>query len=312
MLKKNIITVLLLLFWAKSQAQADNSVFQFLKLPISSHAAALGGENISIIEDDLTMATNNPALLSCVADKTLNLNYMLYIEGTNVASAAFSHIAGERSTWAVTAQYVNYGSMKETTPENIVTGTFSAKDMAFSGIYSYDFSDYWSGGVKTNLIYSNYDKFSSFAIGVDLGLNYYHQDKDFSFSLVARNLGGQIVAFEDKHEKLPIDVQVGITKRLSHAPFRISATLYSLTDWKNSKFFDHAVIGMDFLPTENFYIALGYNFRRANEMKVAGSSHWAGLTAGAGIQIKRFKLGASYAKYHLSASSFLFNLAMTL
>lgn len=240
------------------------------------------------------------------------MNYTLYIAGVNAASAAFSRVLGDRSTWAVTAQFVNYGTMKETTSENIITGTFSAKDMAFSGIYSYDLSDYWSGGVKANLIYSNYDKFSSFAIGVDLGLNYYHQNSDFSFSMVARNLGGQIVAFEDKREKLPVDVQVGITKRLSHAPFRISATLYNLTDWKNSKFFDHAVIGMDFLPTDNFYVSLGYNFRRTNEMKVADSSHWAGFTAGAGLQIKRFKLGAAYAKYHLSTSSLLFNLSMTL
>ena len=298
MLKKNIFIVLLLLFWVRTQAQEDNSVFQFLKLPFSSHAAALGGENISIIEDDLTMAVHNPALLSCVADKTLNLNYTLYIAGVNAASAAFSRVLGDRSTWAVTAQFVNYGTMKETTSENIITGTFSAKDMAFSGIYSYDLSDYY--------------KFSSFAIGVDLGLNYYHQNSDFSFSMVARNLGGQIVAFEDKREKLPVDVQVGITKRLSHAPFRISATLYNLTDWKNSKFFDHAVIGMDFLPTDNFYVSLGYNFRRTNEMKVADSSHWAGFTAGAGLQIKRFKLGAAYAKYHLSTSSLLFNLSMTL
>lgn len=312
MLKKNIIIVLLLLLVAQTQGQEDNSVFQFLRLPFSSHAAALGGENITIIEDDLTMAVHNPALLSCVADKTLNLNYMLYIDGVNAASAAFSRVAGERSTWAVTAQYVNYGTMKETTPENIITGTFSAKDMAFSGIYSYDLSDYWSGGVKANLIYSNYEKFSSFAVGVDLGLNYYYQEKDFSFSLVARNLGGQIVAFEDKREKLPIDVQVGITKRLSHAPFRISATIYNMTDWKNSNFFDHVVLGLDFLPTDNLYLSLGYNLRRAHEMKVAGSSHWAGLAAGAGIQIKRFKLGASYAKYHLSSSSFLFNLSMTL
>ena len=96
MLKKNIFIVVLLLFWVRIQAQEDNSVFQFLKIPFSSHAAALGGENISIIEDDLTMAVHNPALLSCVADKTLNLNYMLYIAGVNAASAAFSRVAGER------------------------------------------------------------------------------------------------------------------------------------------------------------------------------------------------------------------------
>lgn len=136
-------------------------------------------KTISIIEDDLTMAVQNPALLSCVADKTLNLNYMLYMDGVNVGGAAFARTAGERSTWAITAQYVDYGELKETTEENIETGTFSAKDISISGIYTYDLSDYWSGGVRTNFIYSHYDKYSSFAIGVDLGLNYYHQESDF-------------------------------------------------------------------------------------------------------------------------------------
>ncbi len=312
MLKKNIL-ILLLIFWAgTSQAQEDNSIFQFLKLPFSAHAAALGGENITVVEDDITMAVQNPALLSCVADKTINFNYMFYIDGVKVASAAFSRLFGERSAWALTAQYVDYGSMKEVTEENIILGSFSAKDIAIGGIYSYDLSDYWSGGVKANLIYSKYAHYNSFAMGVDLGVNYYDQERDFSFSVACRNLGGQIIAFEDQHEKLPINLQVGITKRLAHAPFRISATLYNLSDWKNSKFLNHCAIGLDFIPTETFYVALGYNFQRGDEMKIAGSSHWAGLTAGAGLQIKRFKLGASYGKYHLSASSFLFNLSMTL
>ncbi|MGG6495838.1 UNVERIFIED_CONTAM: DUF3308 domain-containing protein, partial [Bacteroidetes bacterium 56_B9] len=81
---------------------------------------------------------------------------------------------------------------------------------------------------------SHYDKYSSFAIGVDLGLNYYHQESDFSASLVARNLGGQLKAFEERHEKLPVDVQLGFSKRLSHAPFRLSLTLHDLTHWSAS------------------------------------------------------------------------------
>ena len=147
MLKKSFITALLLLIFSVLRAQDGTSAFQFLKLPFSAHASALGGENISIIEDDLTMAVQNPALLSCVA---------------------FARTAGERSTWAITAQYVDYGELKETTEENIETGTFSAKDISISGIYTYDLSDYWSGGVRTNFIFSYYDKYSSFAICIDL------------------------------------------------------------------------------------------------------------------------------------------------
>jgi long-subunit fatty acid transport protein len=72
-----------------SMAQDGTTVFPFLRLPHSAHATALGGENITTITDDLTLAFHNPALLSNVADKTLNLNFTSYIEGSKVASAAF-------------------------------------------------------------------------------------------------------------------------------------------------------------------------------------------------------------------------------
>ncbi len=322
MLKKSFITALLLsIFPVLLHAQDGTSAFQFLKLPFSAHASALGGENISIIEDDATMAVQNPALLSCVADKTLSLNYMLYMDGVHVAGAAFARTVGERSTWAVTAQYADYGKLKETTEENIEIGTFSAKDISISGIYTYDLSDYWSGGVRTNFIYSHYDRYSSFAIGVDLGLNYYHQASDFSASLVVRNLGGQLKAFEEQHEKLPVDVQLGFSKRLAHAPFRLSATLHDLSHWSTSitganrfgkKLLNHIVLGIDFLPTDHFYLAAGYNFRRGEEMKINGSSHWAGFACGTGIQLKRLKVGMAYAKYHVSSSSLVFNLSYAL
>ncbi len=323
-MKKVLFIILFSFIYIGLQAQEGTSTFNFLKLPISSHAAALGGENVSVIEDDLTMAFQNPALLSCVADRTLNLNYMVYMDGVGVGSAAFSKVINDRSAWAVAAQYFGYGKMKQTDPENNILGEFSAKDMAFMGIYNYDLSDYWSGGVTAKMIYSKYEEYSSFAIGVDLGLNYYNENSDFSASIVFKNLGGQIVAYDEKHEKLPVDIQLGISKRLAHAPFRLSITMPMLNNWQSSyttdgekqKFgtilLNHFVFGLDFNPSDNFYISLGYNCRRANEMKIDGSSHWAGLTAGAGIQVKRIKFGASYAKYHSVGSSFLFNLAMTM
>lgn len=165
------------------------STFNFLKLPISSHTAALGGENISVIEDDLTMALQNPALLSCVADKTLNLNYMVYMDGVGVGSAAFSKVINERSAWAVAAQYFGYGKMKYTDAEDNIYGEFSAKDMNFMGVYNYDLSDYWSGGVTAKIIYSHYQEYSSFGIGVDLGLNYYNENSDFSASIAFKKIG---------------------------------------------------------------------------------------------------------------------------
>lgn len=306
-------------------AQENNSVFNFLNLPVSAHSTALGGNNISLIEDDASLIFGNPALLSSVSDKTLQLNYMTYLQGCHVGSASFVKIAGERSTWGMTAQYANYGEMDEMTADNQYIGTFGVMDMAISGMYAYNLSDRWAGGATGKFIYSKYGDYSSVALAVDLGINYYNEETELSLSAVARNIGGQVKAFGDKHEKVPFSLLLGMSKRFNHAPFRVSLTLVDLTKWNRRFYYDpngelstgqmilnHLSMGVDYLPTDNIYISLGYNFRKANEMKAVGSSHAAGLCVGAGIQMSRFKFGLAYAQHHLSAPGLVFNVSYTL
>lgn len=321
MLKKLFITFGLLAFALFARGQYENSSYAFLKLPFSARASALGGTNVSAVADDLAMSIHNPALLSFVTDRTLLLHYMKYMDGVSVSGAGFSRLSGKRASWAVMAQYVDYGKLKETTNEGQYIGTFSAKDIALSGIYSYNLSDYWSGGVRGNFIYGRYDTYSSVAIGVDLGLNYYHPEQGFSLSLVARHLGGQIKSFDNRREELPTEVLLGVSKEMEHAPFRFSLTLHDLTNWKTQdssseglgkKLFNHLIGSVEFIPTNNFYATASYNFLRGNEMKVNGSGHWAGFSLGTGFSIKRLKLGLAYAKYHVNASSFTFDLSYSL
>ena len=54
-MKKNIIMALFVLFSYEIEAQESKTVYNFLRLPVSAHAAALGGENISIDDDDPTL-----------------------------------------------------------------------------------------------------------------------------------------------------------------------------------------------------------------------------------------------------------------
>ena len=153
------------------------------------------------------------------------------------------------------------------------------------------------------------------AVGVDLGLNYTDSVGDLSIAIAAKNLGGQVKAYDEEFEKIPFDLQVGITKRLTNSPFRFSATLSRLHDWDQG-FIKHLALGADVLLSETIYLAAGYNFRRAHEMKITdgdgSSSHGAGLSFGAGISLERFKLHIGYGKYHVSAYSLLFNASYTL
>ena len=314
-MKKQVFTILLSLAALTSWAQESRTAYNFLRLPISAHAAALGGENITISDDDATLVFNNPALLQNITDKTLNLNMMTYMQGTVTASASFARAWGERASWGISGRYMDYGQMKETDITGEETGSFGARDVAIGGTISYGLTNSISGGVTAKLAASYMGQYNSMAVLVDLGLNYRNDDSDLSISAVAKNLGGQVDAFEDDFERMPLDLQLGITKRLLNSPLRLSFTLTRLNDWEYN-LGKHINVGADLLLGEQFYVAAGYNFLRASEMKISSgdgsSSHGAGLSLGGGLQLERLKLHVAYGKYHVSASSLLINISYSL
>ena len=315
-MKKALFVFLMMLGILSLHAQNESQTeYNFLRLPVSAHAAALGGDNITVIEDDEALIFHNPALLTSVNDKTINLNYMNYMSGANMASASFNRIVKEHASWAVSAQYVNYGKMKEVDENNVQTGEFSAKDLSFAGYFSYMLTNRLTGGISARLITSYLGSYNSIGFGVDLGLNYYDSDHEWSLALVLKNLGGQLKAYHDNFERMPFDIQMGVTKRFTGTPFRLHATLVDLNHL-DYKFLNHIVVGADVLLTESIWIGGGYNFRRADEMKITttngSSSHGAGLSFGAGLNLERFKLNLAYGKYHVSSSSLVLNVAYEL
>jgi hypothetical protein len=314
-MKKNIIMALFVLFSYEIEAQESKTVYNFLRLPVSAHAAALGGENISIDDDDPTLVFHNPALASNVADRSLNLNYMTYMEGVKVASASFVKAFRERATWALEAQYVDYGTMKHTTVDNEVLGDVSAKDIDVGGTFTYTLSDKIAGGVTAKFVSSSLAGYNSIGVAVDLGVNYLNPDLGLSLSAVARNLGGQLKAYEDDFEKLPFDLQLGVSKRLGESPLRFSVTMTRLHDW-DDKFINHFIFGAEAFLSDNIWLGGGINPRRSDDMKISDgeseSSHGAGFSLGGGLQLDRFKLQVAYGKYHVSASSLIINVTYTI
>lgn len=311
-MKKVVFFALFLALTASLKAQESETTCNFLRLPMSAHVSSLGGDNISIPDDDASLLFHNPALISNVNDKSLALSYMNYMEGVNVGGATFVKAWGERATWGVQAMYIDYGEMKQTTADNVQIGEVSAKEVMVGATLSYLLTDRIAGGVSTKLISSHIAGYSALAVGVDLGLNYYDDETLLSVAAVARNLGGQVKAFEDEFEKLPFDLQLGVSKQLVGAPLRFSATMTRLNSW-DDRFINHLVVGADLLLSQQIFLAAGYNFRRADEMKISDgegeSSHGAALSLGAGLQLERFKLQVAYANYHVSTASLLFNVS---
>jgi hypothetical protein len=245
------------------------------------------------------------------------------MQGSKAGNISYVQAQGERGTWSAMAQFVGYGDMDETDSEGNIIGTERMLDMNISGGYSYLLSDRWAGGVSGKFLYSYYAGYSSIALAVDLGLNYYNSDKDFSFSVVAANLGGQVSAFGEIAESLPMDLQLGLSKGLGQLPVRVHLTFYDMFRWSKDYYYNpdgnlngfqiflnHINLGADLtLYQGRFWLGLGYTFRRGQELKAGGSSHAAGLTLGAGINIKKLKLGVAYGNYHIGAPTLSFTLA---
>ena len=316
-MKKLIFLAFTALFATKSTAQDSQTGYNFLRLPVSAHAAALGGNNITVIEDDAALGFHNPALLASVTDKTIDLNFMTYMEGANTASASYTKILGSKATLGVMGQFMSYGKMKEVDENNVITGEFSAKDIALSGALAYQLGKNIVGGITARFINSYIGDYSSLAMGIDLGVNYYDPVREWSISAVVKNLGGELDAYDQEYTKLPLDLQLGVTKRLIGSPLRLSATLVDLNH-TSYKFINHLVAGADIILSPQLYVAAGYSFRRASEMKIIasgeekGSASGAGLSLGGGVQLQRFKVNVAYGKYHVSSHSIILNAAFSL
>lgn len=297
-------------------AQDSQTAFNFLRLPTSAHAAALGGENVTLTDDDASMVFHNPALVNFVSDRTLGLNMMTYMQGSITGSASYAQAVGDRGTWGVQGRFINYGEMKQMTISGEQTGTFHANDFALGGTFAYGLSERISGGITAKIVASYIGQYNAMGAAVDLGLNYFNEESNWSIGAVARNLGGQLKAYEDDFERMPLDVQLGVSKRLASSPLRFSATLVRLNDWEYG-LGKHLVLGADLLLGDQFYVAAGYNALRASEMKISAgendeSSHGAALSIGAGMMLERLQLHVAYGKYHVSSTSLMINFSYAL
>ena len=320
---------ILLVVWVVLPVQAQiqgagSSVFHFLDLPVSSRLNALGGENVAIADDDVSMAFVNPALLTANTDKVLQLNYAYYLAGTMFGSALYAHNYKE-NYFGVGFHYLDYGEMQYADENgNLTGGTFSARDMCMSLVYAHQLGPYFTVGASLKPIYSHYDIYHSFALGADVGGHYQTADSTFHLGLTLRNIGWQLSSFyseeEGQHtEMLPLNLELGLSYRLAHAPLRFSLTVHNMQKWylaaeEGVKWYDmvfrHTIWAVDIVPrSEKFYLTFSYNHRRHQEMKLANAFSLSGLAVGAGVKIYKFRLGFAVSQY--SRSNFTYQVSLS-
>lgn len=346
MLHKTYILIIFFLYSLSLFSQSGRGVYKFLDLPVSSRLAALGSTNVSVRDNDLNFAFQNPALLTTDLHNTIALNISNYLADITFGSAMYSRSIDSLNVLSVGIQYVDYGKFRLTnafdTYENDIVQYFGAKDKALSVVYSRILNQAWSAGATLKVIASNYESYSSYGLATDWGVSYNNSEKLFSAGLVFRNVGTQVKGYysdtDGQHfEPIAFDVQMGMSKKLMHAPFRFSVTLHNLHRWDLSyasnidnvpifstntqsrdeiSFFDmamrHAILGIEFLPSKNFYAIASYNHRRSREMNMPGFKSMAGFSFGAGIKLSKFQVGFGMSQFQVQNFNYQFSISTSL
>lgn len=340
--KSGIFTVLILIQTFLSYGQeGGNSVYKFLNLTNSARVAALGGNMLAVRDNDLNLVFHNPSLLNSSMDNHFVLNYVNYFIDINYGYVGYAKSYGEIGNFSAGLHYINYGDFDRTDDVGNFTGKFKASEYAFNLIFSKPIDSLFSFGINLKPVFSEYDIYKSFGLVADLGVSYVSKDQLFAAALVFKNVGSQIKPYrENNFEPIPFEIQAGISQKLAHAPFRLSLVVEHLEKYDltyeipvsevNNLFADnsvsktknlkehadkiarHIVLGVEILPMPNFYVNLGYNYRRRQELKIDTRSFTTGFSWGFGVKVSKFRFSYGRATYHLAGATNHFSLSTNL
>ncbi len=334
------LVVVFLFSYGSLFAQVGGSyTYAFLNVPASARVAALGGTFISVKDNDLNCALQNPSLLNPSMSNTFLLSGVSYFDGVKFGDAAYAKDFGKTGTFMINMHYANYGSFPETDETGQTIGTFHAADYNFNVGWGYRLNKLFSVGANLKTIYSNYYIYNSFGLGADMAATFYDSSSQFTAALVGRNIGTQLKNYvQDDNEPLPVEVQAAFSKRLLHTPLRINLTYRHLekfdlaytdpndvsgTDLATgvqevttfgffNKLSRHIILAGEILLTQNFHFRAGYNFQRRQELSGDTSPGTVGLSWGFGIKISKFNISYGRAAYHQEGSADHFSISTNL
>lgn len=298
------------------QTIGGSSAFNFLHLPADPLLTAIGGVNVSYSNHEVGLTSNNPSLLEASLSKKLNVSFNNLpggIKAYSITGALYDE--KHQTNFGGHIYFIDYGSISQTDAAGNQYGYFHPFDYVIQASASRSYMNKWKYGISFKLIGSNYQVYKSFAVAIDFGLHYMDTSHLFSAGLVAKNMGLQIKTYGGQGEDFPFDLQIGITKKLAHAPLAFSVTAQkmhqlnigyydpsvntgSASSGLFNKIFNHFVFASHIYISTNLEFNLGYNYLRRNELTLGTSTNGlTGFSAGIRAAFQKIEIMYSISNY---------------
>ncbi len=306
--------------------------YDFLDVAIPARTAALGGTALPINDDDIQLSLFNPALITDNMHNQLSLSYVDYYADIKFSSLQYGRSFEKAGNFVGAVQYHNYGQFEYADEAgNRDNGSFGASDYALMLGWGRQLDSLFSIGAQLKWMGSQYESYHSFGFAVDAAGTYQTRD-GWLFSLTARNIGRELKSYLPAQASAPpFSMQLGVSKRLDHVPFRILLIYDHLQKWdlryddpidlkgkkdpltgqtiENSKieqFADqlmrHFIVGGELYIGKNLILRGSYNYKRRQEMLIPDKLAMIGFAWGVGIKVSKFQINYSRSTFHVVGS----------
>jgi len=342
MVRYSVLVVLFLFFKVGLQAQqSSDHVYQFLNVAGAPRVAAIGGTFLPHADSDPLLAMHHPALINKEMHNHLGLTFLNHYAGISAGNVAYGRHHERYGSYLGSIRFMHYGTFQRTDAAGLEQGTFTAADIALALGWSRELHPGLRLGADLNLILSNYDVYSSFAVAANVSGHYSNESGLFDAALLIRNAGRQLDHFGTEREPLPFDIAAGISQKLPHAPIRFYLLLNTLHVWdltyadplnprttadpitgeergpgKFADFLDkgmrHVVAGMELSPGESLRLRLGYDYRTRQEAGVQSRMGMVGFSWGIGLKLGKYRFDFSRARNHMAGAPNYFSVSTDL
>lgn len=346
--KKFLIGSCLMVVAGLNAQIGGTKAYRFLDLPMSAKAAGNGGSTMPLWGDDLNLLHSNPGALNSSMVNQAAFNYCNYVSDIKYYSLAYAQALKKYGMAALTMQAFNYGDFQGYDEIGTKTTSFKASDYSINLHYSKPLADSsFNIGIALKTIISQYDSYQSIGNAIDFGI-VYHNKKEFSVSLLARNVGVMYSTYSQPglREALPNTVQFGVSKKVSKAPFRLFAIYDQLLKWNlnyvspidtagqktnfgtttaasdssgfqrfsksagtfTDNFFRHVTLGTEVVLSKNFNLRMSYNYRRQKEYTLSEKRGASAISFGFNLKIKSFAFCYAFSKMSIPGNSHMIGL----
>ena len=308
-------------------AQIQNSSYNSLNLNNSSRVLSMGGDVISIVDNDVSLAFQAPSLLNKEMNRQMSFNFVDYVSDINFISFHYAQKISNNLMIFSGLDAINYGEFIGSDATGNSTSLFTANQQIFTLGTAKQISDKFTLGTNIKLLNSQLESYHSLSLSSNVSTTYFNKENNLAATLLFKNMGKPIKSYTSTSENLPFEIQFGLSKSLQHLPFRYSLVLHHLNvydisnDYNLNTIYDltsntiiikketvakkmlrHVILGGELNPfRKSLYLRAGFNFQRREDLKLSSSFSMSGFSWGMGFSVRKIQINYSRSALHSSS-----------